>query len=265
MSVPPKPAPERPGGIYPQPAGAAYAAPQPQPQNTWGLIGLILSVIGLIGSCGLLSPIGLILSTIGLFKEPRGMAIAGFIVGLIGTLFLALVGFAFIMMFLAMIGLVSATATVFEQAASYVPMFEAQTVLARDWKEDGIPDEKTGNELLANQFDIWGNPIKYETDGKSFTLRSAGKDEIMGNSDDLTLGPFTEVQRPDNFDTRDPSQYPDDVIDKMPPKIREQMRKEKERMNQRELVPGPDDSKSGGQSASASGAAESATAGDKQK
>ena len=70
----------------------------PASSNTVGLVGFILSLVGLFGSWipfigGLAWLIGTILSIIGLFKAPRGFAIAGTIISLIGLIVLiAIVG-----------------------------------------------------------------------------------------------------------------------------------------------------------------------------
>ena len=77
---------------------------QPAPTNGLGIAGFIVSLVGLL-SCGLLCPIGFLLSLVGLTKQPRGFAIAGAIIGAIGTLWLVLFGFA---MILAVFGLSSA-------------------------------------------------------------------------------------------------------------------------------------------------------------
>jgi hypothetical protein len=55
--------------------------------NGMGLAGFIISLVGLM-SCGLVSPIGLVLSWIGLSKEPKGLAIAGLVLGLLGSLWI---------------------------------------------------------------------------------------------------------------------------------------------------------------------------------
>ncbi|HHK42428.1 MAG TPA: hypothetical protein ENJ50_08425, partial [Planctomycetaceae bacterium] len=77
---------------------------QPAPTNGLGIAGFIISLLGFL-SCGLLSPIGFLLSLVGLTKQPRGFAIAGAIIGAIGTLGLFLFGFA---MIAALLGLSSA-------------------------------------------------------------------------------------------------------------------------------------------------------------
>ena len=54
-----------------------------QPTNTIGLFGFIVALTGLL--CCVTFPIGLILSLIGLRKPPRGFAIAGTVIGSLGT------------------------------------------------------------------------------------------------------------------------------------------------------------------------------------
>ena len=50
-----------------------------------GVAGFVVSLVGFT-SLGLLSPIGLILSIIGMRREPKGLAIAGLVVGIVGTI-----------------------------------------------------------------------------------------------------------------------------------------------------------------------------------
>lgn len=71
----------------------------PHQSNGFGIAGFVLSLVGLILETiccfvfapislvvGLLCIVGLIVSIVGLRKEPRGMAIAGLILGIIGLL-----------------------------------------------------------------------------------------------------------------------------------------------------------------------------------
>jgi len=79
---------------------------KPQPSNSLGLAGFIVSLAGLVVSCGLLCPVGLLLSAVALFKRPRGFALAGFILGLIGSLWLiAAFVFGLFAVVLAMLGI----------------------------------------------------------------------------------------------------------------------------------------------------------------
>ena len=44
--------------------------------------------------------------------------------------------------------------------------------------------------MVLGKRDFYGNSIVYETDGESFSLRSAGPDETLNSEDDLLAGPF---------------------------------------------------------------------------
>ncbi len=70
----------------------------PRSTNVLGVVGFVLALIGtILGICiwpvAVLAVIGLILSFIGMFKEPRGLAIAGFIVGLLGSIIVLIMVF----------------------------------------------------------------------------------------------------------------------------------------------------------------------------
>src|SRR5438105_4112972 len=56
--------------------------------NGLGIAGFIISLLA-IPTLGLLSPVALLLSLIALLRRPRGFAFAGFIIGLLGTAFIA--------------------------------------------------------------------------------------------------------------------------------------------------------------------------------
>ena len=78
----------------PSPQGPSVVVVQAPSRETnrLGVLGFVISVIGFL-TCGFASPIGLILSFIGMFFEPRGLAIAGFILGVLGLSWLILFGF----------------------------------------------------------------------------------------------------------------------------------------------------------------------------
>ena len=73
-----------------------------QESNGLGTAGFIVSLIGFL-TCGFISPLGLLFSIIGLFKNPKGLAIAGTVLGLIGSLWLFIGGFAILLGILGMI------------------------------------------------------------------------------------------------------------------------------------------------------------------
>jgi hypothetical protein len=77
-----------------------YPAPQKPASsdlNTMGLIGLILSIMGFMTIIA--APIGLIFSLMGLKHPQKGLAIAGTIVGIISTLYAAVIAIIMLMYF----------------------------------------------------------------------------------------------------------------------------------------------------------------------
>ncbi len=172
----------------------AYEAPRTSETNGVGLAGFIISLLGLVGTCGLLSPIGLILSLVGLGKEPRGFAIAGTIIGAIGSLWL-----------LGVIAIFALAASVVAAAvAGALGLVVALGVLGFDDAAEiyeGIEDYYQANGRVPAQLsdiqglsqeqltDAWGNTFEYEVvdGGNAFFLRSVGKDGQAGTGDDLEL------------------------------------------------------------------------------
>lgn len=70
--------------------------PPPPAENGVGLAGFIVSLVGFL-TCGCISPLGLFLSLIGACFAPRGFAIAGIVLGLIGSAWLWIGGAAIIL------------------------------------------------------------------------------------------------------------------------------------------------------------------------
>lgn len=59
-----------------------------QPENDgMAVAGFVCSLLGII-SCGFLSPVGLILSWISLSRKSSGLATAGLVIGIIGSLWI---------------------------------------------------------------------------------------------------------------------------------------------------------------------------------
>ena len=77
----------------PQPV--KQVAVKQEPSNGMGISGFIVSLVGLL-TCGFLCPLGLLLSFLGLFKPPRGLAIAGTVIGAVGSAWLVFFGFALV-------------------------------------------------------------------------------------------------------------------------------------------------------------------------
>ena len=163
--------------------------PDPQ-RNGMGLAGFIISLVGFCTG-GLLSPIGLVLSFIAMFRKPRGLAIAGFVIGLIGSIFtvvfIALVGIATIVAVVT--GLVAGRGAL-ETTVDGLKIRDAVDAVHDDtgaWPT-GV-GELTGLDPDALQ-DRWGHPYHVEIDGDAGTLRivSDGPDGQADTMDDIVFG-----------------------------------------------------------------------------
>ncbi|HED53909.1 MAG TPA: hypothetical protein ENJ00_06875 [Phycisphaerales bacterium] len=175
----------------PQPASIQAAVVQPT--NTLGIVGFILSLLGFVGTCGLLSPIGLILSIIALRREPKGFAIAGLILGILGTIVFALAMLIFGVFALAFVGLLAAGITLsVPNLTTYSEIIQIEAAVEQYAKNNGgaLPDSLTtaigSNTELAT--DYWDQPYVYESlDSGQFRITSLGADGIAGTEDDITF------------------------------------------------------------------------------
>lgn len=147
--------------------------------NGLGIAGLVVSILGIL-TCGLISPLGLLLSLIAMLKRPRGLAIAGTVVGLVGTGILFLVGGSIVAGFM-FAGKAIETAAKIEQAK--------QIIAAYHTENGSYPDGIEGNKLIDGINDDWGNALRYDGDEQSYTIRSASFDGKMDTPDDIQMGP----------------------------------------------------------------------------
>jgi hypothetical protein len=169
-------------------AGKTYQAVgfRPRPSNAMGVAGLIISILALIFTCGLLSPIGLLLSLIGLFRRPRGEAIAGTIIGGIGTLAVVSV--------LAFVVLVSSSAVnAARHAESRKITHQAMAAAELDVEEfrfqhGSLPAGIEGNKIVLQHHDGWDTSLRFEPDGDLYRIRSAGPDREFDTRDDILTG-----------------------------------------------------------------------------
>jgi len=165
--------------------------------NNLAIAGFICSVLGILGTCGLLSPIGLILSLVALGKEPKGFAIAGTVIGALGTCLVVpvlIVAVALPMVFLSVLAGLGLSGVLgpdliakFEMAqlAGAIRTFQLDhTTLPLTIDDLGITD----TDLLT---DTWGHPYGYElsADGLSYRLFSVGPDGVAGTPDDIQANP----------------------------------------------------------------------------
>lgn len=163
--------------------------------NALGVVGFIFSLIGLFfGWCfwpvALISLLGAFLSFIGMFREPRGLAIAGFIIGLLGSVVLAIL--------IAVIGVLGVGAA---GVASALPMVKGATdagfiqtaIVEHEAANNEFPTTLDDITTLDAKFkvDYWDNPYRFTMDkvNGTFTLKSDGEDGLRGTDDDLALNP----------------------------------------------------------------------------
>lgn len=187
------PAPGQAPQQVPNPYGQAPVGHYPPPQNPsgdnpLGLIAMICGLLSLVMGCPL-SIAAIILGFLGMKKEPKGMATAGLILGIV-TATLQLV---FLCIFVAFYGLlfgalaagtaaIAATApyvatdSAFRQAASSVEAHQASA--------GSYPGEAEGNSLIQGTMDGWQHQIVYRPDGEEYVLVSPGPDGILDTDDD---------------------------------------------------------------------------------
>ncbi|MEM8835085.1 MAG: type II secretion system protein GspG [Planctomycetota bacterium] len=164
-------------------AGADWD-PDNKPSNPLAPVGLFLSFC--------LSPLGLLLSIIALAFNPKGLAIAGVVVGLIGTAVWAVVIYGMVV--------IGGTFTQMLQIAQETgeDLKAQREALVATYEADGaFPDSFEGLALTEeDRTDYWGNEYRYEVvaGGENYVIRSAGKDGSFDTDDDVIVNRYTPVE-----------------------------------------------------------------------
>lgn len=149
--------------------------------NGLGIAGFVVSLTGVLFTCGLLAPLGLFLSSLAMFKRPRGLATAGLVIGLVGTLWLAAGGLV------VTAGMAEAgeaqrlvrTTSALEQAAALVE--------SNRQPDGALLDDRQGQMLIVDLQDGYGNALHYQRlPSGQFEVRSAGHDGLYHTADDVT-------------------------------------------------------------------------------
>lgn len=155
--------------------------------NSFGFAGFLCSLIGLVCTVGILCPIGFILSLIGLRKRPRGFAVAGAVIGAIGSFGLVILGLAGALAF-------AAIASIAKHGLPYVHTVVGGASLYHQvelYKQSKGTPPPTIADLPVHSsatLDGWRNTFRYQLnpDG-SFTLISDGPDGKQGTVDDMSI------------------------------------------------------------------------------
>ncbi len=165
------------------------------PSNPLGIAGFVVSLVGFLGGCFggvVLCPIGLIMSAIAVQRPPRGFAVAGLVLGILGSLWLVLAVFLLggigLFSFAAAgaikdavtVAVVTQEVTHFREETGYLPASLSQVQAAH-------PDKLTP-EVIQNM----GYRMTSES---SFVIITPGPDKVLGTKDDVehatTITPST--------------------------------------------------------------------------
>lgn len=157
--------------------------------NPLGIAGFVVSLVGLVASCGLLSPIGAVLSLVAMSKRPKGLAIAGFVLGLIGSLWIVALIVGVVVLGVGGVAAMIGLGPVFEVAFDQAEIRNAM----RDYRAEhgALPaslDDLTGldPDVLT---DHWGSAyrLEYTDNGETPVIISDGPDKQKGTDDDIRL------------------------------------------------------------------------------
>lgn len=173
--------------------------------NPVGLAGFIVSLVSIVACGGLLSPVGLILSLFGCFRQPRGLAIAGVVLGLVGSgafiLAIVVLGAGLIIGAIALIFGASFLGQTLETGFDANEVRKA--IVAYERAEGRLPESMSDLSTLDEHaaHDLWDTPYRLEIDptDRQFTLISLGKDKTLGTDDDIRISlPITSMDGDDS-------------------------------------------------------------------
>lgn len=153
-----------------------------------GVTGFVLSLVGLV-TCGLLAPLGVLFSAIGMRKKPKGLAIAGLVIGLVGLCGWGSIYVVFGAFIKAIGGFASPEGETQFELKIYAGLLDAQKQRQGSYPKslNQIPSLQQLPFKIIDTTDGWGTPYRYTVapDGASFELVSAGPDQQFGTADDI--------------------------------------------------------------------------------
>lgn len=162
---------------------AQPARPMVRSENGLGVAGFIISVLAIL-TCGILSPIALLVSLAGMLRRPRGFAIAGVVLGGLGTALVC-----------AVVALTVSAAHTAREAAERIQteattrqaLMQADKAIWAKIAETGeLPEGIEGNKVVIQHNDAWGRSLRYDRTNNEFVIRSAGADGEFETADDIT-------------------------------------------------------------------------------
>lgn len=180
--------------------------------NVLGVIGMAVAFLGLFVPTGVVSLLGLMMCMAALGRAPRGAAIFGTILGLIGATFWLVITIAALL--LAIVGVVVAgvgIAVAFMLTQPEVVEVTSDMVnvgiaaAAYEEEHDRPAEDIESLQLsLAMTTDPWGNPYRYHVtdDELRHDVASSGRDGLFGTPDDIRLSRLDKLweRAVDDFD-----------------------------------------------------------------
>ncbi|MCB9830962.1 MAG: hypothetical protein H6807_00700 [Planctomycetes bacterium] len=149
------------------------------------MVGLVVSLVGAIFTFGLLCPLGALISMLGLGKAPRGLAIAGSVVGIAGSIFFLIMGLT---MLRGLLDLGDASVSMERTGTTGGTLLEVHNQLIEHRDRTGdYPATADFPAVIGKPEDAWGQPILYRKLPRGFEVRSPGEDGIPGTEDDISI------------------------------------------------------------------------------
>ncbi len=165
------------------------AHPHQHQSNSLGVAGFVTSLVGLIMCGGLICPLGLLFSFIALFKRPRGFAVAGFILGLIGSAWI-IIAVLFIVLGLG-IGVAGVAAMGFGVVEVGMDSARIHEKVVEHYEANGALPSSLDILNLDREtlIDPWGEFYRYsiEPDGRRYSIETAGADGVWDTDDDFAF------------------------------------------------------------------------------
>lgn len=180
-------------------------AAAPPETNGMGVASLVFSILGFVVLPIVGSVVGLVLGVIAMRREPKGLAIAGTVLAVLGLL----ISCATILLFAMVFGFFASLAQGFSTQGSM-----SVTESTQEWAAADVADHfaATGSwppdlETIyggSQSFDGWGTPLvlKVVTEGDGpdaptrASIESAGPDGVFGTEDDLSWRVVTPALAP---------------------------------------------------------------------
>ena len=171
---------------------------EPKPQNGLGVAAFVVSMIGLFVTGGLACPIGVVLGLVAMGRQPRGFAVAGLVIGLIGSCGIIIAGLVFGATILAMLGLAVAAVVLSEPQTLEITsdmINMSIAIKAYEKENDYLPANLRLLDLEPHVLkDPWQKDYQYELlDVDQFDLVSAGADGTYETADDIRLSRLNET------------------------------------------------------------------------